>query len=62
MKKKSLLVFIGVLLILAACSNEKTVQDKEKQSEVDSIEPTYKNGDIFISSENQRVAARFSMN
>lgn len=49
MKKISLLMLIGVILILVACSKEKTVQDKEERSGVDPIESTYRDEDIFIS-------------
>ena len=49
MKKINLLLLIGVLLILAACSKERTVQDEENQTEVDPIESTYKDEAISIS-------------
>ncbi len=48
MKKINVLVLIGVLLILTACSKEKTVQEVN-QSEVDPIESTYKDEAISIS-------------
>ena len=49
MKKKILLVLIGLIMVLAACEEEKVVKEKESHSNVDSMDSIYTAGDISIS-------------
>lgn len=47
MKNKILIILIGIVMILASCSEEKDIN--ENQSQMDNIDSIYKDGDIFIS-------------
>lgn len=47
--KKSLMMLIGIIMILAACSEENVSKDKEDLKKVNTIDSIYKNGDISIS-------------
>ncbi|WP_255396843.1 hypothetical protein [Sporosarcina sp. P26b] len=38
MKKKSIMMLIGIIMILAACSEENVSKDKEDQNKVDTID------------------------
>ncbi|ARF17770.1 immunoglobulin-like domain-containing protein [Sporosarcina ureae] len=49
MKKKNLIILIGIIMILAACSEEKDIKDKGNQSKMNNIDSIYKDGDISIS-------------
>ncbi len=49
MKKKSLMMLIGIIMILAACSEENVSKDKEDQNKVNTIDSMYKEGGISIS-------------
>lgn len=49
MKKKSLITLIGIIIILAACSEEKTDKDSENQIKEDTINSTYRGENISIS-------------
>ncbi|ARF14685.1 immunoglobulin-like domain-containing protein [Sporosarcina ureae] len=49
MKRKNLIILIGIIMILAACSEEKDINDKGNQSKMNNIDSFYKDGDISIS-------------
>ncbi|WP_158232838.1 hypothetical protein [Sporosarcina sp. P17b] len=38
MKKRSLMMLLGIIMILAACSEENVSKDKEDQNKVDTID------------------------
>lgn len=49
MKKKILMILIGLIMILAACSEEKVIKDRENQNKMDNTDSIYRDGDISIS-------------
>ncbi|PIC57967.1 hypothetical protein CSV80_06580 [Sporosarcina sp. P12(2017)] len=49
MKNKNLIILIGIVMILAACSEEKIIKERENQREMNNIDSIYKDGDISIS-------------
>jgi len=49
MKKKIWLIIIGLITVLAACSEEQVMKDKEFQSDGDNIDSIYTDGDVSIS-------------